>query len=828
MPASFADLLRRLRLTAGLTQEALAERAGLSVNGIQKLESGGTHPYRETARRLVQALQLTPEDRAAFQFAAQTPPRIRVSDARSVTDDVQRLPAALTSFIGRQREVDELVRLLPKARLLTLTGVGGCGKTRLALEVARLVCDGYSDGVRVVELALLADPALVLQAVATAFGVRETQTQPLATTLVVALKRRHALLLIDNCEHLLDECAHLAHTLLRGCPDLQILATSREPLGLEGEMCHRVPSLPVPPLDPPPTPAQIGEYAAVQLLLDRVRAFSPGFAITNGNAGAIAQVCAGLDGIPLALELAAALVRGLSIEDIAARLDQRFALLTSGSRAALPRQQTLRATIDWSYDLLSAPERELFHRLSAFSGRWNLEAAEAVCPAEGLGRDQVPQLLVRLVDRSLVVAEEQPDGTGRYRLLDSLRHYGRERLLASGQLEAVLAQHARYYLMLAERAEPELNGPSQVAWVERLELDHSDLTAALDCLVARSEVQAALRLAGVLSRFWEIRSNLSEGRRKLTTLLALPGASAPTLARAKVLHGAAVLAVHQGDYSATRSLLKESLALYRRHRQLSGIAWVQLYLGWLCHEEGRLKAARRFAREALTLFRQLDDRRGLAMCLNVLGMVDFTDGHPSTGRSLHEECLALSREIGDRWGTAWALTNLGCDLLAQIELGEADAQAADVALAESEAIWRELGERRHLAFTYKYQGVAALWQGNFDLAQTRFDQSQSICTDLQDVPGMVNILWAWAKLFAARGQHEPALRLIGAAHAHDKAAHRVPAMDRLRMDRRLDAARSVVDAELVDAALRVGSTMSLDAALAYTRQQLSLSVPGVS
>jgi non-specific serine/threonine protein kinase len=816
-------LLRRHRLSAGLTQEGLAERAGLSVSAIQKLENGSSHPYRDTARRLVLALQLNAEVLVAFQDAAQTPPRHRRDgNAVALGAGQGQLPSALTSFVGREREQAEIVHTLPTARLVTLTGVGGCGKTRLALQVAGAVSADYPDGVWLVELAPLTDPALVPQAVASALGIRESPTQSLAATIAVALRQRGMLLVLDNCEHLLTACAQLLDTLLRGCSELRVLATSREPIGLNGELNWRVQPLPVPPVEGVPGLDQIAEFDSVQLFVDRARAYSPGFALSEYNAATIARICQQLDGIPLALELAAALVPGLSADAIAARLEQRFALLTRGSRAAPARQQTLRATIDWSYELLSAVEQKLFNRLSVFAGQWTMEAAETVCRGGGIGQEQLLEPLLRLVDKSLVTVVEDQRGRHRYRLLDTLRQYGRERLHESGEAHAVSRRHASFYLTVVEEAEPELNGARQAECIERIALEHSELLAALDWLAAQREVQEALRLVGVLSRFWEVRGHLSASRDRIQAILDLPGAEAPTPARAMVLHGAAVLAMYQGDFPATRALLKESLALYRQHQLASGIAWVQIHFGLLCHEEGRLRAGRRFIREALAVCRQLDDVRGAAMCLNVLGLVEASDGHYRLGRSLHEESLALSRRIGDRWGTAWALTNLGMDLLVHIELGEADPWCINDVLDESEAIWRELGERRHLAFTHKYQGIAALYQGNFELARKRLEQSQTECTDLQDEPGMENILWSWSVLFEAQGQYEPAALVKGAAFAHASAKRpRFPALHRMRMERRLAALRDAIGPELLDTALAQGSTMSLDAALTYVQTEVA-------
>jgi predicted ATPase len=812
-------------LAARLTQEALAERAGLSVNGIQKLESGGTRPYRDTVRRLIEALHVTPDEVVAFQTAAQPQPRPSAPKVQgtqageaSSSQTGHELPAALTSFIGREAELDEITQLLPTTRLLTLTGVGGCGKTRLSLETARLVGSGYADGVRLVELATVADAALVPQAVAAALGIRETPTQPLVTTIIATLREQGLLLLLDNCEHLLEACTQLADVLLRACPGVHILATSREPLGITGEVTRHVSSLAIPPVDllSPSMADELGQYASVQLFVDRARAFSPGLAITDRTAPAIAQICQRLDGIPLALELAAALIRGLSVDEIAARLDQRFRLLTSGSRAALPRQQTLQATIDWSYALLSAAEQTLFARLSVFVGRWSLEAAEGICRGNSIEPEHVLGLLLHLVDKSLVVVEDDNDaGNRRYRLLDTLRQYGRERLLASGESEAVHHQHASYFLALAEGADHvELNQTWQADWIERLALHESDLVAAVDWLVAHREVHDALRLGGVLGSYWQIRGHLREGRRRLELLLNLPVAAAPTLARAKALYSAGLLTLYQGDLPATSAFLKESLTLFRQHQHLSGVAWVLIHLGWLCHDHFRLKAARRFLQEALVLCRQLDDRTGLARCLNVQGMVANNSGDIGRACALHRECLVLSREVDDRWGTAWALANLGWDLMILAEIGQGDPNSAEVVLEEALVIWQELGERRHIAFCQMNLGVIAVLQGRLGLAQDRISVAASAFTEMDDRVAMGILLTNWSMLLWAQGQLEQFVRAFAASVAqmpsnrHDHLAAPI-------MDQRLETAGATLGRARFDAVWADGGAMTLEAAVAY-------------
>lgn len=456
---TFGDLLRQHRLAAGLTQEALAERAGLSVHGIQKLERGAAHPYRDTAQRLIAALQLKPEAEANFR-AAVHPVRRRgsilqpESRARAARHN---LPAALSSFVGREQELAQITVRLAGARLLTLTGVGGCGKTRLALEVARtfIQVQDYPDGVWLVELGPLTDSALVAHEVAAVLGVRQAPQEPLLTALASALARRRLLLVLDNCEHVLDACATLIDGLLKSCPDLTVLATSREPIGIGGEVAWRVPSLAIPDPRRVVPVAELARIPAVQLFVERAAA-QTGFALSERNAEAVAQVCHRLDGIPLALELAAGRLDALTVEQLAARLDKRFLLLTGGSRTTLLRQQTLVATLDWSYDLLGKTERRVFERLAVFAGTWRLEAAEAVCASHDVADKDVLDLLGQLVRKSLVVGGEPGDGAKRFELLESVRDYARQKLLARGQAETttVRERHAVYYSGLADRLHP--------------------------------------------------------------------------------------------------------------------------------------------------------------------------------------------------------------------------------------------------------------------------------------------------------------------------------------------------------------------------------------
>jgi non-specific serine/threonine protein kinase len=481
-----------------------------------------------------------------------------VADGLSVPGN---LPLPLTSFVGRDTAIAEVTRLLSTTRLLTLTGAGGCGKSRLALRIGEEVRRAYADGAWLVELAALSDPTLLPHTVASALGVREAPGRPLLDLLTAYLRGRSLLLILDNCEHLVAACAPLAETLLRACPGLTILATSRHVLGVAGETAWRVPSLAVPDLHSPPPLERLVHYEAVQLFIDRATAAQPGLQVTQQNAPAVARICHHLDGIPLAIELAAARARVFAVEQIAARLDDRFRLLTAGPRTALPRQQSLGATVDWSYALLSEPERALLRRLAVCAGGWTFEAAEVVAAGDGVQPYAVLDLLAQLVDKSLVIAEERR-GAVRYRLLETIREYACDRLQAAGEAAGTRDRHRAYFLALAEEAEPQLRGAESQRFLDRLEEEHANLRVALEWALASPDGgEAALRLSGALAWFWWLRSYHDEGWRWLERALA--GAPEASAARMKALHGAGYLAHHRRDSALARALLGESLAIAR-------------------------------------------------------------------------------------------------------------------------------------------------------------------------------------------------------------------------------------------------------------------------
>ncbi len=616
---------------------------------------------------------------------------------RSLDALPNNLPLQVTSFIGREKEITEARALLAKAPLLTITGSGGVGKTRLALQVAAEELDHYPDGVWLAELAPLSDPALVPQSISSVLGVREETGKPIAQTLLDHLKARHLLLVLDNCEHLIDACARLADRILRHCPRVRLLATSREALSIAGERPWRMPSLSLPDPGHVPAAGALTQYEAVRLFIDRATTVQPGFAVTNANAPALAQVCHRLDGIPLAIELAAARVRVLPVEQLAKRLDDRFRLLTGGSRTALPRQQTLRAAIDWSFDLLPEPERVLLGRLSVFSGGWSLESAEGVCAGEPVAAWDVLELLSRLVEKSLVLYEEPQAGEARYRLLETVRQYARDRLLESGESGSVRGRHRDHFLALAEEAEPGLFGPEQGRWLGRLEREHENLRAALEwCRSDEGAAQAGLRLAASLYRFWVVRGYFREGREWLQAMLERGGGSGPSLTRGRALNWLAVLAFRQGESSAVRR------------------PWVE---------------------ESIAIARQTGDKSGCARALNTLGSLLVREGDDAAARACLEEAVALSEETGERGSGTWPLYNL-----AYMAARQGDREAERTFLERSVAAAEETGDKAPLLWSLQQLGGLYLRSGDRASAHSCWERGLALCRELGDKAGVSRFL----------------------------------------------------------------------------------------
>ena len=675
------------------------------------------------------------------------------------------LPLPLNKLIGREQEILEIKGLLSSAQLLTLTGAGGCGKTRLALQMGRDVSSTgvFPDGVCWVELAALTDPVLLPQQIASALGILEQAGQPLTDTLSDFLQSKELLLILDNCEHLVTACAHLVELLLRTCPRLRILATSREALNITGERVWLVPSLPLPQPSSLPALEELMKYGAIQLFIERATAVLPSFTLTSENAEAVLQICRRLDGIPLATELAAARVSVLSVEQIAARLDDAYRLLTGGRRTALPRQQTLRATMDWSYSLLSEQERLLFRRLSIFAGGFTLEATEAICTGEGLAEGEILDVLARLVDKSLVVVEAR-EGEIRYRLLETIRQYSQERLLEAGEVARLQERHWTWYTGLVARAEPEVLGPRQVAWFNRFESEHDNLRAALRYLLERGEAAIAARIGGgAFWHFWLYRGYLTEGRTILERILAQ--FSEQTSLRAWVLLNAGLSARFQGDSTRATILLEEGLDLSRTLSEPQLIAYFLYSLGELRYSQGDYEQAITLYEECLPLLRELRDKVVLPLALSRWSEILLAQGEYERSRALCEESLALAREMGSPDKIAGSLADLATALLEQ-----GNDEQVRALCEESLVIWQQLGHKAGCAHTLTILGRLALQQGDVERATQCYQESLVLRQETGEKEGVAETLEGVANVAAVRGQSRHAAQLYGAAAALRAAA----------------------------------------------------------
>ena len=591
--------------------------------------------------------------------------------------------------------------MLQDTRLLTLTGSGGCGKTRLALAVAREVVGSFEDGVWLVDLAPLADPSLVPQALASTLGAREQPARSLSETLWDYLGSKKVLVVLDNCEHLIETCAELVEALLRSCPELRILATSREALGIAGEISWSVPSLTLPDLRRLLDVESLSRYESARLFVERAAAVKPTFTLTEQNAPAVARVCYRLDGIPLAIELAAARTKVLSVEEISDRLDGSFGLLASVGRMAIPRHRTLRSTMDWSHELLPEQERILVRRLSVFAGGFTLKAVESVCVWEDLQRDDVLDLLSHLVNKSLVLVAEQ-DSETRYRLLEAVRQYGWEKLSESGEEGQLREQHARYYLALAEEAEPELKGEGQVAWLERLEREHDNLRVAMRLLLGQGESEEAARLGWALWLFWGIRGYYDEGRRSMEQALSVEGSVAmPASARAKALYVEGMMENYQGDHLSAEVLLEESVSLFRELDDKLGTAYALSNAGFAALGQGQPQKAITLTEEAVDLFLEVDEKWGAAIELGFLAVAWRDQGDHERAKRLAERGLALSREVGERQAISVALNTL-----ATLAQAERDHERARELFEEGLTVSAELGNESDVV--HCLEGLASI------------------------------------------------------------------------------------------------------------------------
>ena len=633
------------------------------------------------------------------------------------------LPVQLTSFVGRENEIAELKQELESHHLITLTGSGGTGKTRLSLQVAAELLEKFDHGVWFIELAPLADPDLIPQTILSSIGISEQPNKTPLEILKEYLHEKKVLIVLDNCEHLVTASAKVANTLLSAASNLKVLASSREALGVKGELSYPVPSLSLPDVKHLPSIEQLSQYEAVRLFIDRALLVAPHFAVDKDNAPFIAQICFRLDGIPLAIELAAARVKMLSVEQISKRLDDRFRLLTGGARTALPRQQTLRSLIDWSYDLLAENERLLLHRLSVFAGGWILEAAEQICSGDAIENYEVLDLLTQLVNKSLVVVitEGSQSGETRYRMLETIRQYARERLLEAHGGEQTRDQHLFFFMALAEKAESELFTSRSMFWINHLRREQDNIRAALAWSLEKN-VELGLRLASAQIRYWIDSGSVKDGSDWLSQLLDQPDASISMPTRAKALNARGILSIYTGKKTEGMRLAEEGLSLYRQLGDRKGEAFSLYGLAVLYTLASDHRKGRRLINESLQIYRELGDKAGIAETLTFQGGLGTHKDYPRARSSL-EEGLALYRELGAQDRIAWCLSLLG-----RLEMWNADFVLARKTLEEALAIQRQL-EVNDISETIIDLGMLTFREGDLEQARLHLEEGLQICQE---------------------------------------------------------------------------------------------------
>ena len=766
---------------------------------------------------------------------------------KSLDAHPNNLPIQLTSFIGREQEMARVKELLDGARLLSLTGAGGCGKTRLALQAAADLIDEFPDGVWFVELAPLTDPALIPQTLASLLGLREEAGRPVMTMLSDYLRAKTTLLLLDNCEHLIDACAKFADTILHVASKVKILATSREALGIAGETAYRVPSLSLPDLQHLPPPPVLSQYESVRLFIERARAVKPDFGVSNENATAVAEICYRLDGLPLAIELAAARVRLLPPQKMLAQLGNRLHFLTSGPRDMPARQQTLRGMIDWSYELLTDSEKKLFRQLAVFVGGCTLEAAESVCNDDG--HLDVLNGLQSLMDKSLLQQAEE-HGEPRFSMLETIREYAREKLTSMGELDSMQERHLNFFLALAEEMEPQLRREQQQAYLDRLEHEHDNLRTALEWSGRMHRDVQMLRLGAALYLFWRQRDFWSEARKWFEVMLALAAKPEHEALRPTILAAAASLAMwtsnlesakqwaraciessqthgehrrqaealtvlgevawEQNEYAEAQMLLEQALALFRQIDDQMGVADVYHWLGHLAQGQGDHARARSFFQDSYTRLNDFGDRVSLTLLLSDLGLVSYLQEDYAMARAYNQQDLALCREIGSKFGMAKTLNQLG-----DLARCEDDYGRADALYDESFSLFKELGSFQTAAVSHNIAHVR-LSQGEGVQAAMLFNQALNEFRKMGDMKGVMDCLTGLAGVAIQFGQPEIGARLLGAC---EKVRQEIgttwwPA-NHIAYKRHLSRVHEQLDDATFNAAWKDGGAMTLEQAIEY-------------
>jgi predicted ATPase len=844
--SSFGDLLKYLRRREGLTQRELAIQVGYSDTQISRLEQNRRVPDEASLKaHFVPALHLEHEAdwvERLLQLARQA--RLRdlaepETETVEPSETVNNLPALLTTFIGREKEQAEIEQLLTTHRLVTLTGSGGVGKTRLSLQVGGHILDRFANGVWFVELAPLGDPDLLAQTVASVFGLI-TQSSSISFTqlLINHLRSRTALLILDNCEHLLDACAQLTDTILKNCPQLKVLATSRQPLGILGEIQYRLPSLELPAGQQ--TLEEIGKFEAVRLFEERAQLAQPDFQLTLENAVSVAQICSRLDGIPLAIELAAVRVNIFSTEQLAARLMDCFDLLTGGSRTALPHQQTIRTSIDWSWNLISDAERTLLQRLTVFAGGWTVEAAEAVCSSAGSESEQVLELMTQLVAKSLVNVNRQRGGERRFDMHATIHQYAHEKLVEAGEHSKTHDRHLSYYLDLSTLAETEMNGPQQMIWFDRINDERDNIRAALGHAL-ETDLEAGLYLSGRLHYYWRYYDQ-REALRWTTAFVQIPESKPYTEARARALLAQGSILWNMQQFKAARSVVEECLTVFRacHDRQgefeaLSLMAGVIQFVAGMEERIGYLQQAldlarsmgdpwreglalsnlgwdqrdpqlgRRHWEEAIVLLRQVGDWRNLAQTLGILGFTVLSNGDLEAAQKYLDEASSVNQQINNN-EMEFVLTGKGILALLRGEYGQARAY-----LEKNAGHLEEVGNRMGLLWARARIAFVTLCEGNVEEARPQLaDAVQNFYAD-QNKSGLAFTLDKMANLYVVTDQPAAAARLIGWSDAaREELGDPRPRIEQVDLDRDIAAIKAKIGSFAFEAAYQSGGKMTMD------------------
>jgi predicted ATPase/class 3 adenylate cyclase len=741
---------------------------------------------------------------AAPDLPAEFPP------LKSLDRSPNNLPVQVTSFIGRSKEKDEIKQLLTRERLLTLTGPSGSGKTRLALQAAVEMVEQFKDGVFWVALGPVTEPGLVASTIAQTLGAGESSGRSILDSLKDHLGQQSILLLLDNFEQVIS-AAPLIAEILAACSELKILITSREGLRISGESEYPVLPLALPDLKQLPALESLSQVAAVDLFIQRARAVRPGFTLTKDTAPAVAEICCRLDGLPLAIELAAARTKLLPPRDMLARLERRLEFLTGGGRDLPARQKTLRNAIAWSYDLLDENEQKLFRRLAVFAGGCTVDAVEAVAgevPPRGDGLDRLESLL----DKSLLQEVEGAEGELRFMMLETLREFGLEQLEASGELAATQLRHADYFLSIAEQTEAKLERAGQVEWINRMEQEHDNLRAALAwSKTAEDAAKTCLRLAGALGLFWEARGYYTEGRELLAAILSTETAQGRTAARARVLARAAELSYRQSDYAATMAFGEEGLSIYRQVGDRPGMASTLLKLGNAATETGDYKAASKFIEEALRTWGGLKDKHGIARALISSGWVALRSGKYELAKRRLVEALTISRDLGDTRHIAFELAGLG-----EVALRQQDYARATQLVEESLELRRQLGNKWGVGVSLGILGWVAMREEKWERAIARLNESLAVRREIGDQSGSAWCLERLAAVAMAQGLAEKAARLFGAGSALRASIQSVidPA-DQPAYESKISSLRRELGQERFTAVWDEGRALALERAVAY-------------